>query len=355
MRWRASRERSWWLFVAAVVLAVVAVVLARWAGPSSVLLGLAAVSAVGGLLLTRLQAEAKRRDERSALLAASTRTLDESGGQERVRDVDLLRLGVHRAHVELEYIRRDVEAELLTLMNTGAPVLVVGHSMAGKTRMTAQVLRDHFGDRPILLPSRPDGLARLAAHGAEPQGTVVWLDDLDRYLTGDGIRVEWLDRMRRRDNLVVATMRAREHARYQPGSQVRPPASRVARALRRPPPPSRRRQRAQANRRADRGPLATRGHRPLRARRVCRRWVPGGAALRERARRAAPARTSPRGRHGARRSGLAPHRPRHHSHDLARRAGPHVPAGALPLRLPGGRRHRQCLGHRARRRHHVLT
>lgn len=137
----------------AVVLAVVAVVLARWAGPSSVLLGLAAVSAVGGLLLTRLQAEAKRRDERSALLAASTRTLDESGGQERVRDVDLLRLGVHRAHVELEYIRRDVEAELLTLINTGAPVLVVGHSMAGKTRMTAQVLRDHFGDRPILLPS----------------------------------------------------------------------------------------------------------------------------------------------------------------------------------------------------------
>ena len=60
--WRASREQSWWLFVAAAVLTVTAVVLARWTGPSWALLALAAVSAVGGLLLTRLQAAAKRDD-----------------------------------------------------------------------------------------------------------------------------------------------------------------------------------------------------------------------------------------------------------------------------------------------------
>ncbi|WP_299039828.1 tetratricopeptide repeat protein [uncultured Pseudokineococcus sp.] len=95
--------------------------------------------------------------------------------------------------------------------------------MAGKTRMAAEVLREHFGDRPILLPSPPDGLSQLAAHGAQPEGTIVWLDDLDRFLASDGIKVEWLDRLRQRDNLIVATMRASEHARYQPDGQVRPP------------------------------------------------------------------------------------------------------------------------------------
>lgn len=107
------------------------------------------------------------------MVADSTRTVGESGRQEKVRDVDLQRFGVHRAHVHLDYVHRNAEADLLTLLSAGAPVLVVGHSMAGKTRMTAQVLREHLGDRPILLPTPPDGLSRLAAHGAQPQGSVV--------------------------------------------------------------------------------------------------------------------------------------------------------------------------------------
>ena len=223
MRWHPSREQSWVLFAVGGALAVVAVLVDRWSGPSWLLLLLAVTGAVGGLLLTRFQAAAQQRDQRTAVLTDATRTVDEDGRQERVRDIGLPRFGVHRAHIEVDYIHRAAEAELLSLLDAGAAVLVVGHSMAGKTRMSAQVLREHFGDRPILLPAPPDGLSQLVAGGAQPQGTVVWLDDLDRYLTGAGIRVEWLDRMRRRGNLVVATMRASEHARYQPDSQVRPP------------------------------------------------------------------------------------------------------------------------------------
>ena len=78
------------------------------------------------------------------MLADSTRTADDSGQQEKVGDVDLRRFGVHRAHVELDYVHRDAEAPLLSRLNAGDPVLVVGHSMAGKTRMTAQVLREHL-------------------------------------------------------------------------------------------------------------------------------------------------------------------------------------------------------------------
>ena len=222
MHWRPSRAQSPWLFALAVALLVVAVVLPRWSGPFWLMLALAIVSSVGGLWLRRLQADAERKDQQNDVVENATRTLEEGGRQEKVCDVDLQRLGVHRAHVRVDYVHRAAETELLALLSKGGPVLVLGQSMAGKTRMAAEVLREHFADRLILLPSPPDGLSLLATERAQPEGMVVWLDDLDRHLAGEGIRVEWLDRMVQRGNLVVATMRASEHARYQPDSKLRP-------------------------------------------------------------------------------------------------------------------------------------
>lgn len=151
----------------------------------------------------------------------------------RVQDVSLRRLGVHpaRPEVEVSYLRRAVEAELISALEGDEPVLVVGHSMAGKTRMTAEVVRERFGNRLILIPDPEDGLSRvftgLAGPAALPQRVVVWLDDLDRYLAGDGLRVEWLDKLQERGALIVATMRASEHARYEPDSQIRPPQAQL--------------------------------------------------------------------------------------------------------------------------------
>ena len=64
--WRRPRERAWLLFVSAVVLAVLAVVVARWSGP---LWALAAVAVVAGVLQGRLQERAKAQDRQQQLLA----------------------------------------------------------------------------------------------------------------------------------------------------------------------------------------------------------------------------------------------------------------------------------------------
>ena len=64
--WRRPRERAWLLFVSAVVLAVLAVVVARWSGP---LWALAAAAAVAGVLQGRLQERAKAQDRQQQLLA----------------------------------------------------------------------------------------------------------------------------------------------------------------------------------------------------------------------------------------------------------------------------------------------
>jgi len=64
--WRRPRERAWLLFVSAVVLAVLAVVVARWSGP---LWALAVAAAVAGVLQGRLQERAKAQDRQQQLLA----------------------------------------------------------------------------------------------------------------------------------------------------------------------------------------------------------------------------------------------------------------------------------------------
>jgi Flp pilus assembly protein TadB len=63
--WRRPRERAWLLFVSAVVLAVLAVVVARWSGPLWAL----AAAAVAGVLQGRLQERAKAQDRQQQLLA----------------------------------------------------------------------------------------------------------------------------------------------------------------------------------------------------------------------------------------------------------------------------------------------
>ena len=165
--WRRPRVRSWLLFVTAVVLAVLAVVVARWRGPSWALAAVAAVAAAAGVIQGRLQERAKAEDRQQQLLAQFAIT--EGGRGERlplVGEVDDPALRVHRAQVSVPYLRRDAEQELVAALLARDPVLVVGSSMAGKTRMAAEVLRTIYGDWPMLVPQGAKALAGLLAGGA---------------------------------------------------------------------------------------------------------------------------------------------------------------------------------------------
>ena len=101
--WRRPRERSWLLFVTAVVLAVLAVVVARWRGPSWALAAVAAAAAVAGVIQGRLQERAKAEDRQQQLLAQFAIT--EGGRGERlplVGEADDPALRVHRAQVSAD-------------------------------------------------------------------------------------------------------------------------------------------------------------------------------------------------------------------------------------------------------------
>jgi hypothetical protein len=119
-------------------------------------------------------------------------------GAVRAIDADPRRLGVHaaisvprvRAEVPPEYVPRDVDAaEFGVLPNVAAAaqrggfVLLVGGSSVGKTRCAVEAVK-------ALLPEwwlvHPAGSAEVAALAQAPSPrTVVWLDELQRYLDGE--------------------------------------------------------------------------------------------------------------------------------------------------------------------------
>ena len=116
----------------------------------------------------------------------------------RVSEADPRRLGVHAAisvpgvsdEVPPEYVPRDadaaehgVRARVAAAAQRGGFVLLVGGSSVGKTRCAAEAVKALLPDWWLVHPAGPDEVAALAA--APSPRTVVWLDELQRYLDGE--------------------------------------------------------------------------------------------------------------------------------------------------------------------------
>jgi hypothetical protein len=155
-----------------------------------------------GKLLTFLEvcgvAPADRAQWLAAWERASTSGLARPAGAVRVRDAQPRLLGVHPAisvpgvpdDVPPEYVPRDVDAAEFGVRamvdaaaKQGGFVLLVGGSSVGKTRCAAEAVKTLLPDWWLVHPAGPAAVAGLAE--APPPRTVVWLDELQRYLDGD--------------------------------------------------------------------------------------------------------------------------------------------------------------------------
>jgi hypothetical protein len=119
-------------------------------------------------------------------------------GAVRVSQADPRQLGVHAAisapgmpdDVPPEYVPRDTDADghgvrarVAAAADRGGFVLLVGGSSVGKTRCAAEAVRALLPDWWLVHPASPAEVAALAA--APPARTVIWLDELQRYLDGE--------------------------------------------------------------------------------------------------------------------------------------------------------------------------
>jgi len=130
---------------------------------------------------------------------------------------------VHQAVLPIPYIHRDEEDSIRAHLRAGRPVLLIGSSMVGKTKLAAQVIATEFGSWPTAIPDSKTALADLDAQNGTLQKTVIWLDDIDRLIGLGGITDGALRRLAGAGNVIVATIRARAYGRFQPSDQLRPP------------------------------------------------------------------------------------------------------------------------------------
>ncbi|MFJ9714288.1 hypothetical protein [Streptomyces sp. NPDC101234] len=224
-RW-GNRAGGWWLLVMAAVGVSGVSWLARLL-PGVVGGAMVAVAATVGAALTqrgqRLVEEGARwrgdsddgllRDRRDRLL--------------RVRDMDdLLSIGVHPAAPEGDahavgsrvppFVRRDRSAEIEDALRTERFVLVVGESTAGKSRAAFEAARAVLPRAALILPdpTEPAALRAAAAAVRGERHSLVWLDDMERYLGSGGLTPHLLERLAPPGSVVLATIRAQERARY---------------------------------------------------------------------------------------------------------------------------------------------
>jgi tetratricopeptide (TPR) repeat protein len=220
--WLASAPQPWrgWRHDLVDVLSCIAgvfLVLALFTGPAAI------VSLIRRRRLERAEATP---EVTTAILAGGP---GQEGGLRPSGDGDLvadqmadLELRILRAVVDLPYIHRDIENEIRADLAAGRPVLLVGPSMIGKTRIAATVIKEMLPARNLLTLQSKDALVSLGAPAAMPRDSVIVLDDVDRLIGAGGITQSAFRRLAQ-GNVIIGTIGTVVYDTYQWMDPVRQP------------------------------------------------------------------------------------------------------------------------------------
>lgn len=214
---------SWSVLAVWTVLAVVAAVVGRIAGAPDWLVMTAAAAAVvvptvGGSLRTHLDQTKKDRIE------ARKRTAGASDVSVLVRDLSSRDVGVHPAiRQDVDYIERDIEQEIVSLLGLERRALIVGPSMSGKTRLALSAARAAVGDFVFYEPADGKSIREQLASGARFDRVLVWLDDVERFIAAGLGHADLVNLFQAGTVAVLGTIRTSEYDKLQTTSQIKPP------------------------------------------------------------------------------------------------------------------------------------
>ncbi|MFE9189187.1 hypothetical protein ACFYL6_06220 [Micromonospora sp. NPDC007208] len=141
----------------------------------------------------------------------------QSSGALRVREAWPHQLGVHLAmsgETLPEYVGRKFDQDVRDLLRRsseqGGLILLVGPPAVGKSRSLYEAVRTELPEWWLIHPADSDELAALVEH--RTMRTVVWLDDLDRFLGPTAVPGA-IRKLVHGGTVVVGTMRAEQYAR----------------------------------------------------------------------------------------------------------------------------------------------
>ncbi|MGI5325059.1 hypothetical protein [Actinomadura nitritigenes] len=222
----APHRRGWIFIVAAATLVGVSAVLARLWLPGSIASGAgAAIAVVTGAWIARGTSALQARDTRRRALEGDI-LCDRDGRLPLIRDLeDPVALGVHPAPALgtapwnrcPSFVARGFSAGLGPVLRRDRFVLLVGESTSGKSRAAFELVHAELADYRVVQPSRRDAVQASAELAASTQATVLWLDDLERFLGSGGLTsaaVQMVLNATGKTRYIVATMRSEEYAKF---------------------------------------------------------------------------------------------------------------------------------------------
>ncbi len=109
------------------------------------------------------------------------------------------------------YVRRDLDPELDELLRHGGLVVILGRSAAGKSRTAFEAIRRGLAGHELLIPRDAQALRILAESGITLRNTVIWLDEMDRFLRSGIFDLQLVKRLCPEGDsgvVIVATMRS---------------------------------------------------------------------------------------------------------------------------------------------------
>lgn len=188
------------------------------------------VTAVTAVIAARATRWLDQQREARQNLSESTSLKGRAGKDlPKVREVDdAMCLGVHPARRDTEnvpsialppYIPRAVDKILREALRHERCVVVVGESAAGKTRAAYEAMRAEFPGHKLAVPVHRESLLPLAGHLTQSGPSVLWLDDLERFLGPGGLTSTILADLTDassadRGTTLLATMRTTEYERF---------------------------------------------------------------------------------------------------------------------------------------------
>lgn len=225
---RAKFNRRGWVLVGvAVVLAAVSAVLARPWLPGSLASGVGAgFLVVAGVWSARGVAVLQGRDAQLNVLIGAIWHSKRGTRLPLVCDLkDPFVMGVHPAAIVRDspgnrvppFIARDIDPELRRALREDRFVLLVGESTAGKSRAAYEAVRAELPHHRVVNPTRRDVVLTAAECASANRRTVLWLDDLERFLGSGGLTGEAVRKVldaKGASRYVIATMRSEEYVKF---------------------------------------------------------------------------------------------------------------------------------------------
>ena len=153
------------------------------------------------------------------------RLTESSGIYDSLVGKKLNELRVHHSdRDDSEFLPRDAQKKLIQNIEDRTPTLIVGPSMSGKTRLVVETVRKNYPSTPVCFPEGDDDIKRLVDAAQGPRrGSIIILDDVDRFLSNQTLSLGQLNAWIREPCIVIATMMRSSYIPWRDGAKDKLP------------------------------------------------------------------------------------------------------------------------------------